>query len=175
MAKVEVGNKNEGDIARYIKLRITYVLVVKQSIQLKSKRPAAKLARDIRDKIMAKADGMFFKVILITDQIYAKERVNSVFEAIEEAPPQLEAMIAHVFERLTLNEDVDKYDLNELLLWVCFAKRELRVSELYAVLKVRNVCPCAAISTRNEKLIGTLNSTWLSGVILCVLNCKAYS
>lgn len=137
MAKVEIGNKNEGDIAQYIKVRITDVLVVKQSIHLKSKKAAAKLARDIRDKIMAKADGMFFKVVLIMDQIYDKERVNSVFEAIEDAPPQLEAMIAHVFEKLTVNEDVDKSDLNELLLWVSFAKRELWVSELYAVLKVR--------------------------------------
>jgi hypothetical protein len=86
---------------------------------------------------MAKADGTFFKVVLIMDQIYEKERVSSVFEAIEEVPPQLEAMIAHVFEKLTVNEDVDKSDLNELLLWVSFAKRELRVLELYAVIKVR--------------------------------------
>jgi hypothetical protein len=137
MAKVEVGNKNEGDIAQYIKVRIINVLVVKQSILLKNKMIARKLARDIRDKIMTKADGMFFKVVLIMDQINDKERENSVFEAIEEAPPKLEEMIAHVFEKLMLNEDVDKSDLNELLLWVSFAKRELLVSELYAVLKVR--------------------------------------
>jgi hypothetical protein len=137
VAKVEVGNKNEGDIAQYIKCRVKNVLIVEQSLQQKSKLTALKLARRIRDKVMAKADGMFFKVVLIMDQIIDKEREISVFEAIEEAPPKLEEMIAHVFEKLMLNEDVDKSDLNELLLWVSFAKRELYMSELYAVLKVR--------------------------------------
>lgn len=36
---------------------------------------ASKLAREIRDKIMAKADGMFFKVVLIMNQLYDKENV----------------------------------------------------------------------------------------------------
>ena len=101
------------------------VLVVRQTMRIKSKKSASKLARDIRDKIMAKADGMFFKVVLIMNQLYDKERISSVFEAIEDAPLQLEAMIEHVFERLTLNEDVDKEDLNEILVWVAYSKTPL--------------------------------------------------
>ena len=137
LSTIEIGEKNEADIALYIKQHVTQVLVVKQTMRLKTKKAAATLARDIRGKIMAKADGMFFKVVLIMNQLYDKERIPSVFQAIEAAPPELEAMIAHVFERLTLNEDVDRDDLNELLLWVSFARRPLCVAELYAVLKVR--------------------------------------
>src|SRR5947207_4229712 len=101
------------------------VLVVRQTMRIKSKKSASKLARYISDKIMAKADGMFFKVVLIMNQLYDKERISSVFEAIEDAPLQLEAMIEHVFERLTLNEDVDKEDLNEILVWVAYSKTPL--------------------------------------------------
>ncbi|KAJ4301622.1 hypothetical protein N0V90_003715 [Kalmusia sp. IMI 367209] len=137
MVKVEVGNRNEGDIAQYIKKRLSDILVVKQTKQLRDKKAAAKLARAIREKVLDKADGMFFKVVLIMDQIQDKERKHVVFEAIEEAPPQLDAMIAHVFEKLTLNEDVDKGDLNELLLWVAFAKSEITINQLYAIMKVR--------------------------------------
>lgn len=141
MAKVDIGSRNEGDIAQYIKKRLTDVLVVKQIKQLHDKKAAAKLARDIREKVLDKADGMFFKVVLIMDQIHDKERKNAVFDAIEEAPPQLDAMIAHVFDKLLLNEDVDKGDLNELLLWVAFSKSWITVNQLYAVLKVRTGQP----------------------------------
>lgn len=137
MTKVEIGNRNEGDIAQYIKKRLTDVLVVKQTKQLRDKKAAAKLAREIRERVLDKADGMFFKVVLIMDQIHDKERKNAVFDAIKEAPPQLDAMIAHVFEKLMLNEDVDKDDLNELLLWVAFAKAEITVNQLYGILKFR--------------------------------------
>jgi hypothetical protein len=137
LSTIEIGDKNEEDIALYIKQNVTKVLVVKQTMQLKTKKTAAKLARDIRDRIMAKADGIFFKVVLIMNQIYDKERISSIFEAIEATPPKLETMIAHVFDRLTLNKDVDKNDLNELLLWISFAKKPLCIAELYAILEVR--------------------------------------
>lgn len=137
IVKVAVENRNQSDIAQYVKERLTDVLVVKQTRQLHDKRTAAKLARAVRDKVLEKADGMFFKVVLIMDQIQEKERKSAVFEAIEEAPPQLDAMIAHVFDKLMLNEDVDKEDLNELLLWVAYAKSWITMAQLYAILMAR--------------------------------------
>jgi hypothetical protein len=137
IAHIEIGAKNEGDIAAYVKKQMREVLVVRQERKMKSKKAASKLARELRDKIMAKADGMFFKVVLIMNQLYDKERVPSLFEAIEEAPPQLEIMIRRVLERLALNEDVNKDDLNEILVWVAYSKRPLAISELYTVLQQR--------------------------------------
>jgi len=81
-----------------------------------------RLAREIRDKVMAKADGNVFKVVLIMNQLYDKERTSYCVPIYrKDAPPHLEAMIGHVFERLTLNEDVNKENLNEILRWVAFS------------------------------------------------------
>jgi hypothetical protein len=132
---IEIGEKNLVDIGLYIKDHVKDVLVVRQLLRSKTIMAARRLARDIRDKVMAKADGMFFKVVLIMNQLYDKERTAYVFQAIDDAPPQLEAMIGHVFERLLLNEDVNKDDLKEILTWVSFSKRPLTIAELYAILK----------------------------------------
>jgi hypothetical protein len=137
VSKLEIGNKNESDIAQYIKQRVIDVLVVKQTMKHIDKKAAAKLARDIREKVLGKADGMFFKVVLIMDAIIDKERVMAVYASIDEAPPKLEEMIAHVFDKLMLNEDINKGDLNEILLWVSFVKQEMSIAQLYAVLKRR--------------------------------------
>jgi hypothetical protein len=135
LSVIEIGDKNLVDIGLFIKEHVRDVLIVRQMLRSKTKMAAAKLAREIRDKIMAKADGMFFKVVLIMNQLYDKERTSSVFQAIDDAPPQLEAMIGRVFERLILNEDVNKDDLKEVLIWVAFSKRPLTIAELYAILK----------------------------------------
>ena len=145
---VEVGERNEADIASYVKQNVLRIEVVKEAMRLKTKKIVARLARDIRDKIMAKADGMFFKVVLIMNQLYDKEKVPAVFAAIEAAPPELEQMISHVFERLIADEDVDKADLKELLLWVCFAKRPLTIAELYAALEARTGQAYDALESR---------------------------
>ncbi|KAK1749875.1 hypothetical protein QBC47DRAFT_439576 [Echria macrotheca] len=137
VATIEIGSNNEGDIALYIKQHAKDILVVSQTMRLKSRNAAVKLARDIRDRIMSKADCMFFKVMLVMNQISDKEDISSVYEAIESCPPQLEAMIARIFERLLANQDVDSRSLREILLWVSFAKRPLSIAELYAILKER--------------------------------------
>ena len=148
LTTVDIGEKNEADIALYVKKHVTEITVVRETMRLKSKAAAVRLARDIRDKVMPKADGMFFKVVLIMNQLYDKERVSAVFDSIDAAPPQLEAMIAHVFERLTSNEDINKDDLRELLSLVSFAKRPLRISEIYAALKARTGQAYDALESR---------------------------
>jgi len=80
----------------------------------------------------------FFKVVLILKDIEDKERVPAVLEAIEQSPPALDKLIEHVFEKLLKNEDVNKEDLQEMLIWVAFAKRPLRIAELYYILKISN-------------------------------------
>jgi fungal STAND N-terminal Goodbye domain len=148
LSQVDIGEKNEVDIASYIKERVTQIMVVWQTMQLKNQKAAAKLAREIRSRVLAKADGMFFKVVLIMDQLYDKERISSVYASIEASPPKLEAMIARVFERLIVNQNVDKEDLRELLLWVCVAKRPLSMAELNAILKQRTGKPYDALEAR---------------------------
>jgi tetratricopeptide (TPR) repeat protein len=153
---IEIGNSNEGDIALYVKEHVTSILVITQTMRLKSKKAAARLCRDVRDRIMQRADGMFFKVVLIMDQIYDKERISAVYDAIEASPPKLEAMIAQVFERLIANDSVDKEDLCELLTWVACAYRGLSISELYAIIKERRGKAYDALETRLRGRFATL-------------------
>lgn len=156
LSTIQVGDKNECDIALYVKEKVVQITVVKETMRLKTKKAAAKLAREIRDNLMAKADGMFFKVVLIMNQLYDKERTVAVFEAIEAAPPQLDAMIARVFERLLADEDVDRDDLNEILLWISSAKVPLKIAELYAVLEMRTGNAYEALEARLEGKFASL-------------------
>jgi hypothetical protein len=82
------------------------------------------------------------------DQLYDKERISSMFAAIEDSPLQLEAMIRCVLERLASNEDVDKNDLNEILVWVAYSKRPLLIAELCIILKQRTGQPYDALEER---------------------------
>ena len=148
LSTVEIGEKNESDIALFVKKHVTEITVVRETMRLKSKAAAVRLAREIRDKVMMKADGMFFKVVLIMNQLRDKERVSAVFDSIEDAPPQLEAMIARIFERLTSNEDINRDDLRELLLLISFAKRPLLIAEIYAGLKARTGQAYDALESR---------------------------
>ncbi|KAF1999155.1 hypothetical protein P154DRAFT_523551 [Amniculicola lignicola CBS 123094] len=154
---IEIGEQNEADIDLYVKEHIKNIMIVREKMRVgKTKKEAHALARTVRKRVMEKADGMFFKVVLIMEQIRDKERISTVLSTIDEVPVQLEAMIAHVFERITQNEDVDIDDLREILLWVAFAKRPLSVSELYAVLKMRTGEPYDALLSRLQGRFASL-------------------
>jgi Cdc6-like AAA superfamily ATPase len=146
--RITAESKTEKDIQEYIKEHLKKVLVINQTFTLKSPRAAAVLGKHIRDRIVSKADGIFFKVVLILKDIEDKERVPAVLEAIEQTPPALDKMIEHVFEKLLMNEDVNKDDLQEVLLWVSFAKRPLAVAELYYILKSRTGNAYDALESR---------------------------
>lgn len=135
---IEIGDKNGPDIDRYIKQHIMDVQVVRQTLKLKSIAAAKTLARKIRDRLLDKADGMFFKVVLIMDELYGKAKESAIFDTIERAPPQLDAMIRRVFERLGTLQDDDKEELEQILLWVAYSKRPLSIAELYGILQLRD-------------------------------------
>ena len=136
--RVEIGRNNDKDIEKYIKKHVSDVQLVQERRKKKSQEPAKQLKKEILDRVLAKADGMFFKVVLIMKEIKGKESKSKVFEAIRQVPPKLNAMIEHVFERLAHDEDVTKDYLNEILLWVAFAKRPLSIGELYSICELHN-------------------------------------
>lgn len=145
---IDIGENNEGDIDMYVRSRLKEILVYKQALRTKTKSAALKMAKQIRDRITAKADGMFFKVKLIMDQLVDRERLSAVFEAIDEAPVQLEEMIGRIFQRLSASEDVDDDDLKELLSWMTFSRRPLTIAELYAILRDRTGQPYEVLEAR---------------------------
>jgi hypothetical protein len=148
LLRLEIGARNGPDIASYIKHNVTRILVVAQIARLKNKKAAAKLAREIRDQVVEKADNMFIKVVLIMNQLYDKERVAAVFEAIELSPPRLDELISQVFDRILAYDDVNSADFRELLIWVSASKRPLTIAELYEVLRLRSGSPNNALESR---------------------------
>ncbi|MCJ1465605.1 hypothetical protein MMC07_004224 [Pseudocyphellaria aurata] len=66
-----------------------------------------------------------------------KSRPSDISKALDSAPPDVSAMIRHVFERLSGDPDVGE-DLNEMLLWVTCARRPLSLGEIHAIMKLRS-------------------------------------
>ncbi|KAK4235653.1 hypothetical protein C8A03DRAFT_36499, partial [Achaetomium macrosporum] len=127
LAMLEIGNKNEGDIAAYVK---------EHSIceSWWCARPCDSRRRKPR-----------------------RETRAAVFAAIDVSPPGLNVMISHVFERLLLaDEDADVNDFREMLLWICFAKRPLYLAELYSIVRERTGRPLDALEARMRGRFATL-------------------
>lgn len=116
---IEIGKKNEKDIALFVKQRVRKLAAVRAA---QPNEYAMWLESKIRQKVRAKADGMFFKVRLIVEQLQDIGRQKDIFDTIDAAPAKLEDRIAHVFERQVSDSNLNTADLSEILLWVSFAK-----------------------------------------------------
>jgi tetratricopeptide (TPR) repeat protein len=124
--------KNRKDINDHILSRLPLVRV------LKDMKPKArtKFAKEIRDTILQRADGMFFWAKLVLDQICRKERKSEVQQALQNAPRELDRMIRHVFKRVAADPDINIADLNKILSWVTCAKRPPLLGELHTILRL---------------------------------------
>lgn len=156
LLSVEIGDKNVSDMSRYVTRHLSNVLVIKEMNRTKDRRVALRLAKEIRDKVLDKADGIFFKVVLIMKQISRKPAISDVLKSIEETPKELEHLIYQALERLVRSEDVDIDALNELLLWVCYSKRPLFLDELYAILTIHKGQPYDALESNLEGKMSTI-------------------
>ena len=70
------------------------------------------------------------------EDIVKKSRKADIRTALDQAPKDLTKMIRHVFERLAVDPDTNKDDLNEMLGWVAYAERPLLLGELSTILKL---------------------------------------
>lgn len=95
----------------------------------------------------------------MVDQITEMARPQSIYEALETAPPRLEEMIRHIFERLARDPSVVDAlgDLNEILAWVALARRPLLLGEMHVLLRLRSPTG-EAMYLLEEKLRGLFAS-----------------
>jgi hypothetical protein len=121
--------KNSGDIEQYVKTRITK----EQSLR----RIPADLRNEIRDTLVAKADGMFLWVNLMLKEVSRKSRPAHMRQALLHMPKGLYEAMRQTFERLSQElDDQEAADLCVMLSWVACAKRPLTLCELDDVLKL---------------------------------------
>ncbi|KFY09956.1 hypothetical protein V491_07872, partial [Pseudogymnoascus sp. VKM F-3775] len=152
--------KNRKDINDYILSRLPLIRV------LKDMKPKArtKFAKEIRDTILQRADGMFFWAKLVLDQICRKERKSEVQQALQNAPRELDRMIRHVFGRVAADPDVNVADLNKILSWVTCARRPLTLGELHTILKLPTGEPNLLLRRRlSGKFASFINMSKLGG------------
>ena len=81
------------------------------------------------------ANPMLFSLML--DQLRAISRPSDIRTALEQAPRDLAQMIRNVFERLAGDSDVQRDDLNEMLIWTTFARTRLLLGQMDVILKLR--------------------------------------
>lgn len=126
-------DKTKEDIRAYVKYNIKDVDAVKE---LKKVNPkvCARLERDIEERIVSRAQGMFLWAKLAFDQIRDVPSPEAVREALEDAPLGLMDMIHMVFLRLNSEKQVRIQYLNSLFAWVLCSNRPLLMAELYVCL-----------------------------------------
>ena len=81
------------------------------------------------------ADTMLYSLML--DQLRAISRPSDIRTALDQAPHDLAQMIRHVFERLAGDPDVQRDDLNEMLIWTTFARTRLLLGQMDVILQLR--------------------------------------
>ena len=156
LPEIQIGHNNVGDITKYIKKHVSEVQIVRQTRRTRSEKAATLLKREILQRVLSKADGMFFKVVLIMKEIRDKESKPKVFEAIQEAPPLLNTMIQRIFERLAQDPNVNKDYLREILVWVAFSKRPVSMGELYVICELRTGVANEVLENRLRKKFASM-------------------
>ena len=109
--------------------------------QLLRKMPpkAAKhLRREIIDALSKNAGGMFLLVKLMLAEIRNMNKPALVRQTLAKPPSGLDDMFRRVIARLVDARGFDKDDLNELIMWVACAQRDLRLGELDHIIKIRD-------------------------------------
>ena len=81
------------------------------------------------------ANTMLYSLML--DQLRAISRPSDIRTALDQAPHDLAQMIRHVFERLAGDPDVQRDDLNEMLIWATFARTRLLLGQMDVILQLR--------------------------------------
>jgi hypothetical protein len=134
ISTIDVASKNKDDIEMFINDRLGSMDILSSgSTQVEA------LKKEILDGLLKEAHGDFVNVGLLLNQIGDKQRPGEIRDVLSRSGEKRSNTIAREIERLneTLGED-NISDLNELLVWVINARCSLMLSELEAVLYVKN-------------------------------------
>ncbi len=127
---------SKADIERFIKKGVDEGIPL-----LKKMRPvpSKRLRREIITTLGDSSDGMFMLAKLMLAEIKDMNKPELIREALAKPPSGLDDMLKRVITRLTVMGGFDKEDLNEMIMWVACAKRDLLLGELDLVLKLRDL------------------------------------
>lgn len=123
------------DIQRYIKRGVREVKLFAALPPERSKP----LRRYIIKSLERISDGMFMIAKLMLAEISNMNKPELIKQALAKPPSGLDDMFKRVVARISVMGGFDKADLNEMIMWVACARRDLLLGELDLVLKLRDL------------------------------------
>jgi hypothetical protein len=127
---------SKSDVERFIKKGVMEGIPLLQKM-----RPASskRLRREIVKTLGETSDGMFMLAKLMLAEVKDMNKPELIREALAKPPQGLNDMFRRVVARLDVMGGFDKQDLNELIMWVACAKRDLSLGEVDLILKLRDL------------------------------------
>ncbi|KAF5618717.1 NACHT and TPR domain protein [Fusarium sp. NRRL 52700] len=133
---------SKGDIERFIKDGMEAIPLLKNpkwKESPKKKKNLKRLRSEIFSTLSTNSDGMFMLAKLMLEEIHNMNKPELIREALSRPPVDLGDMFNRVIARLTVTKGFDTNDLNEIILWVAYAQRDLFLYELDLVVKLRDL------------------------------------
>ncbi|KAI0452637.1 hypothetical protein F5B21DRAFT_482373 [Xylaria acuta] len=124
------------DIERFIKKGVQEGIPLLKRMK---PTPSKRLRKNITTTLSDSSDGMFMLAKLMLAEIKDMNKPELIREALAKPPFGLDDMFKRVITRLTVMGGFDKEDLNEMIMWVSCAKRDLLLGELDLILKLRDL------------------------------------
>ncbi|OQN99698.1 hypothetical protein B0A48_14468 [Cryoendolithus antarcticus] len=140
-------DRNFKDIGAFVKQRLGEVRVLKELRKNKLKKPYESLAKRIHSTVLRRSEGMFLWARLVFDQMQELSSPEAVEMSLDQAPTGLDDMLHHVFKRFDSVEQMQQSYLRDLLTWVLWSYRPLRVSEIYVLLRLTAGQRCVSLKT----------------------------
>lgn len=138
---------SQTDVERFIKKGVTESIPLLQKMR---PGPAKRLRREITKTLGETSDGMFMLAKLMLAEVKDMNKPELIREALDKPPSGLDDMFKRVIMRLDVMGGFDKADLNEIIIWVACAKRDLLLGELDLVLKLRDLSQDGIIGLEDE-------------------------
>ncbi|KAI0390574.1 hypothetical protein F5Y17DRAFT_471536 [Xylariaceae sp. FL0594] len=126
------------DVERYVRRGVRQDIPLLAKMRQKRPGQTKRLEREIVKTLCDSADGMFMLARLMLAEIRNMNKPELIQEALSRPPGGLDDMFRRVIARLSVMGGFDKKDLNEIITWVAFAKRDLLLGELDLILKLRD-------------------------------------
>jgi len=138
---------SKSDVERFIKKGVTEGVPLLQKMR---PGPSKRLRRDIVKTLGDSSDGMFMLAKLMLAEVKDMNKPELIRESLAKPPQGLDDMFRRVIARLDVMGGFDKQDLNELIMWVACAKRDLLLGELDLVLKLRDLRQNGIVGLEDE-------------------------
>ena len=137
---------SKSDVERFIKKGIDAVPL----LQKMRPGPARRLRSDMIKTLGDSSDGMFMLAKLMLAEVKGMNKPELIRESLAKPPQGLNDMFRRVVARLDVMGGFDKQDLNELIMWVACAKRDLLLGELDLILKLRDLRQNGIVGLEDE-------------------------